>query len=173
MSRKWFQRIMNSNWFFLIPLAIFVVNAREDARLRWAVLETLMNVMIALCVCRSTIRTRGLAGRVLNWPPLVFVGILSYSLYLWQQLFIDRASSFWTARFPQNLILAFCAALLCHYVIEKPFLRLRDAKRTGYGAAGPQHAALSTPCPDPHSSRAFSPQQHPSISGVSESPADG
>lgn len=138
MSQKWFQRIMNSKWFLLIPLAIFVVNAMGEARLRWAVLETLMNVMIALCVCRSTIRTQDLAGRVLNWPPLAFVGVLSYSLYLWQQLFIDRASSFWTARFPQNLVLAFCAALLCHYAIEKPFLRFRDA-----------HRARRAPAPEP------------------------
>lgn len=128
LNRNWFRRIMNSNWFFLIPLAIFAVNARGGARLRWALLETLINVMIALCVCRATIHTQDFAGRVLNWPPLAFVGVLSYSLYLWQQPFIDRASTLWIARFPQNLILAFFAALLCHYVIEKPFLRLRERK---------------------------------------------
>ena len=130
LNRKWFQRIMDSRWFFLIPLAIFVINARGGARLRWALLETLINVMIALCVCRATIRTQDLAGRVLNWPPLAFVGVLSYSLYLWQQPFIDRSSTLWIARFPQNLILAFCAALLCHYAIEKPFLKLREAGRS-------------------------------------------
>lgn len=27
-------------------------------------------------------------GRILNWRPLVHIGILSYSLYLWQQLFL-------------------------------------------------------------------------------------
>ena len=134
LNRKWFQRIMNSNWFFLIPLAIFVVNARSGARLRWGLLETLINVMIALCVCRATTHTQDFAGRVLNWRPLVFVGVLSYSLYLWQQPFIDRTSTFWVARFPQNLILAFCAALICHYAIEKPFLRLREGRHVATSA---------------------------------------
>jgi peptidoglycan/LPS O-acetylase OafA/YrhL len=59
----------------------------------------------------------------------VFVGVLSYSLYLWQQLFLNRASTSWIERFPENLVLAFCAALVCHYAIERPFLKLRDAKR--------------------------------------------
>ena len=175
LNKKWFQRIMNSNWFFLIPLAIFAVNARGGARLRWALLETLINVMIALCVCRATIHTQDFAGRVLNWPPLAFVGVLSYSLYLWQQPFIDRASTLWIARFPQNLILAFCAALLCHYAIEKPFLSLRDAKRV--------RRAPSTEVPQPVGSMpvsrsavptdALTSQARPVISQVSESPADG
>ncbi|PYU09649.1 MAG: hypothetical protein DMG37_22710 [Acidobacteria bacterium] len=41
----------------------------------------------------------------------------------------DISISYWPAGFPQNLILAFAPALLCHYVIEKPFLEVRDARR--------------------------------------------
>jgi peptidoglycan/LPS O-acetylase OafA/YrhL len=51
--------------------------------------------------------------------------VLSYSIYLWQQPFLDRASDGFVHRFPQNLILAFAAALASYYLIEKPFLRLR------------------------------------------------
>ncbi len=91
--------------------------------------DDLLALSIGLCVCRATIHTKDWAGRVLNSAPFVFVGVLSYSLYLWQQLFLNRNLSNWPERFPQNLILAFCAALLCHYGIEKPFLRLRDTKR--------------------------------------------
>ncbi len=29
-------------------------------------------------------------GRLLNWKPVVHVGLISYSLYLWQQLFLSR-----------------------------------------------------------------------------------
>jgi peptidoglycan/LPS O-acetylase OafA/YrhL len=55
----------------------------------------------------------------------VFVGTLSYSLYLWQQLFLNRESSAWINTFPQNLILAIAAALASYFLLEKPFLRLR------------------------------------------------
>ena len=134
LSRPWFRKIMDSRMFFLVPLAAFALNMKSGGRLRWALLETLINILIALCVCRATIHTDDVVGRVLNSRILVFVGILSYSLYLWQQLFINRTSSFWTERFPQNLIFAFCAALVCHYAIEKPFLSLRDVKRTSPAA---------------------------------------
>ena len=56
---------------------------------------------------------------------LVFVGILSYSLYLWQQPFLHRDSQAPLASFPLNLVVAVGCALLSYYVIERPSLRLR------------------------------------------------
>lgn len=126
LQRRWFRRLIECRAFFLIPLAAFLLNARGGARLRFAVLETVINVAIALCICRSTLITKDWAGRILNWEPLVFIGVLSYSLYVWQQLFLNRGSSLWINRFPENLMFAFGAALISYYAIEKPFLRLRD-----------------------------------------------
>ena len=129
LRQPWFQRILSSRYFFLVPLAALALNARGGARLRWAVLETLMNILIALCVCRATVDVKSWGGRILNARALVFVGVLSYSLYLWQQLFFDKSSNAWVEQFPQNLVLAFVAALLCHQLIEKPFLKLRDTRK--------------------------------------------
>ena len=128
LRQRWFRSVMDSRFFFVIPLAAFALNLKPGGRIRWLVLETMINLLIALCICRVTIRPEDWAGRLLNWQPLVFVGVLSYSLYLWQQLFLNRLSDMWMARFPQNVILACCAALLCHYAIERPFLSLRDAR---------------------------------------------
>jgi peptidoglycan/LPS O-acetylase OafA/YrhL len=64
------------------------------------------------------------AGRVLNTWPLVQLGLLSYSLYLWQQLFINPQRWSSVTRFPVNLLWALAAACLCHWLIEKPALRL-------------------------------------------------
>ncbi len=65
----------------------------------------------------------------LNNPWVQFVGILSYSLYIWQQYFLipsyNPFSKYWWARFPQNALLIFPTALLSYYLIEKPFLRLK------------------------------------------------
>jgi len=148
LARPWFRKIIDSRLFFLIPLGAWALNVRPGARLRWLVLETLINLLIGLCVCRATIHTKDWAGRALNSRPFVFVGVLSYSLYLWQQLFLNRGSSAWPARFPQNLILAFAAAILCHYLIEKPFLRLREAKhaaRTSASVASADTASALRP----------------------------
>ena len=66
-------------------------------------------------------------GRMLNLPAVSFVGVLSYSLYLWQQLFLDRLSDSPYCAFPLNLVLVFGMALFSYLVIEAPFLRARGA----------------------------------------------
>jgi peptidoglycan/LPS O-acetylase OafA/YrhL len=62
----------------------------------------------------------------LNFQPVVFLGKISYSLYLWQQLFFYRPD-------PLPAYFAFPLALGCacasYFLIEQPMLRLRDAKR--------------------------------------------
>jgi peptidoglycan/LPS O-acetylase OafA/YrhL len=62
-------------------------------------------------------------SRILDARPVSFVGRISYSLYLWQQLFLvpgwSAEASWWTA-FPINLALAFAAAIASYYLIEKP-----------------------------------------------------
>jgi peptidoglycan/LPS O-acetylase OafA/YrhL len=69
-------------------------------------------------------------GRFLNAAPLAWVGRLSYSLYLWQQLFLDPTNSArWVCRFPQNVILSFSAAVASYYLVERPMMRFRKRHR--------------------------------------------
>lgn len=143
LGMTWFRRIIDSRAFFLVPIAALLLNLKPGGRIRWFVLETIINILIALCVCRVAIHTRDWVGRLLNWGPITYVGVLSYSLYVWQQLFINRNSTAWTERFPQNLIFAVSAALLCHYFIEKPFLRLRDARRMHHPIRGRSSASTA------------------------------
>ena len=64
-------------------------------------------------------------GRLLNARPLVFIGVISYSLYLWQQPFLNRNVFAALNRFPQNAVLAFIVSLLSYYLVERPMLGLR------------------------------------------------
>jgi peptidoglycan/LPS O-acetylase OafA/YrhL len=72
-----------------------------------------------------------LAGRILNSPLMLHLGVLSYSLYLWQQLFLTPLNTTWTGVFPLNLVCAYAAAWLCFNLIEKPFLRLKQKYSVG------------------------------------------
>ena len=65
-------------------------------------------------------------GRILNMQPLVAIGVLSYSLYLWQQPFLNPHSNSPIADFPANVILALCAAVASYLFIKRPFLMLRS-----------------------------------------------
>jgi peptidoglycan/LPS O-acetylase OafA/YrhL len=70
-------------------------------------------------------RPAGVIGGLLNWGPMVWIGQLSYSLYLWQQVFCWHSQLPWLGQFPQNLIAAFVAAALSYYILEAPFAKIR------------------------------------------------
>jgi peptidoglycan/LPS O-acetylase OafA/YrhL len=122
-----YQRLLRSKLFLLIPLLVVVTNIMHD-RWRPSLLAgfTVMNIGIALTVdwCVTNHQTR--VGRLLNSGPIVYVGTISYSLYLWQQIFLNRYSAAATASFPLNIGLAFLCALGSFYLIERPSLVLRQ-----------------------------------------------
>lgn len=63
--------------------------------------------------------------RLLSLGPVVWTGRLSYSLYLWQQLFCGIHTGAAWERPPQNVVLTFVAAAASYYGLEQPALRLR------------------------------------------------
>jgi peptidoglycan/LPS O-acetylase OafA/YrhL len=90
---------------------------------------SVINIGLAILVHRSVYCHRDWIGRVLNWKPVAFVGVLSYSLYLWQQLFLDRSSTAWINAFPQNILFAVAASMGSYLLLEKPLLKLRHRFR--------------------------------------------
>ena len=71
----------------------------------------------------------------LNLQPVVWVGTLSYSLYIWQQLFCSKPESFgwdavWWMSWPGWLVATFAVAASSYYFLEMPFLKLRAKLRT-------------------------------------------
>ena len=71
---------------------------------------------------------------MLNWGPLVWLGTLSYSLYLWQEPFLNHFRPTRATTYPLNLVLAFGCAVASYYLIEKPILTWR-AQRAARAAA--------------------------------------
>ena len=70
---------------------------------------------------------------ILDWGPLVWIGKLSYSLYLWNPLFCYGSPFAVLGRFPLNVLATLVMACASYYAIERPALRLRD--RLGQGRA--------------------------------------
>jgi peptidoglycan/LPS O-acetylase OafA/YrhL len=100
----------------LVPMCVPITRLRTLVLL--FALWPLMNVSIA-GVLLHVVQT---PYRFLNFAPIVWLGKISYSLYLWQQLFAYSSQ-------PKPLyFLLFALALAClsYYLIEKPMLRMRD-----------------------------------------------
>jgi peptidoglycan/LPS O-acetylase OafA/YrhL len=83
---------------------------------------TLEGIAICLVMLYVVRRPGTVSGRVLNLAPVRHIGIVSYSLYLWQNIIIGKGERY----FPWDLIALLAAAELSYWVVERPALRLRD-----------------------------------------------
>jgi peptidoglycan/LPS O-acetylase OafA/YrhL len=77
-------------------------------------------------------------GRLLNWKPVTHIGVLSYSIYIWQQLFLNPHNvsvfgTFFIAKVPLSFLSIFLAASGSYYLIERPALRLREHAERVFG----------------------------------------
>ncbi|MEO8725453.1 MAG: acyltransferase [Acidobacteriaceae bacterium] len=64
--------------------------------------------------------------RILNNRLATSIGAMSYSLYLWQQPFLNRNGHSWFNAFPVNLVLVFLCAWISYRWVEQPILRARS-----------------------------------------------
>ena len=68
-------------------------------------------------------------GALLGWlssAPAAAIGRMSYSIYLWQQLFLDRGSTATMCRFPVNLLAVAAMSTLSYFAVERTSLALRQ-----------------------------------------------
>lgn len=129
--------------------AFLLIDAKERAKLteqlRWPAwtfvaavwlmsvyfYSTLTSVLVAcaapILLLGTLTHPRWLLSRVLESAPFVWLGRISYSLYLWQLLFLvpgwDHPAHWWNT-WPLNVPACFAAAAASYYWIEKPFIRL-------------------------------------------------
>ncbi len=98
--------------------------------------RTCTGALIVLLLLWCVRNADGLTGRLLNSPLLIHIGVLSYSLYLWQTLFLNEKSQtlfqglpFGLPRvivFPMSWLATFFVSELSLLLVERPSLALRD-----------------------------------------------
>lgn len=133
-SRLWaipaYQRIISSPFVAGLPAGALVLMALDSGSiLRDVVGYPVLNLGIAMTLDRYMRFPLYPVGRMLNLRPVVWIGVLSYSLYLWQQLFAFRwglqLSAFEPHPVVTRLACTFACAAASFYLVERPFLRLR------------------------------------------------
>lgn len=83
------------------------------------------NVCIGFIIAISITFRNNIYFAFLNSSPMDYLGKLSYSIYLWQQLFFSKKVGL-LAQLPVNLICILGISVASYYLVEKPFLRLKD-----------------------------------------------
>jgi peptidoglycan/LPS O-acetylase OafA/YrhL len=127
----------NSSYTLLGGLLLLAVSTYAHRFGKYAILlgdpiDALAMALIIVALVHTNVQS--LIGRALNCKPIVFLGVLSYSLYLWQQLFTSRLPAILRLPWYVAVGLLLLTAIASHYIIELPFLRLKDRKRSA--AAG-------------------------------------
>jgi peptidoglycan/LPS O-acetylase OafA/YrhL len=110
-----------------------------------------IDVLMVLLPLVTIADSRGFVSRLLRTELMQWIGRLSYSLYLWQQLFLPYydAPKGLVQRFPVNIVAAFAAAAFSYYLVERPAIafgrRLAQKRRdVSFASVAPSPSALST-----------------------------
>jgi peptidoglycan/LPS O-acetylase OafA/YrhL len=123
------KRYLTNNYIVLIAgLFLFIISAILKMYFKGAYTITLgmsLNSVCIMILIYWCIYVPSKVSTLLNTRPLVYIGILSYSLYIWQELFLTNIYTTWVNRFPQNIMVVFVVAICSYYLIEKPILNLK------------------------------------------------
>jgi peptidoglycan/LPS O-acetylase OafA/YrhL len=132
--------IMSKNWsLFALTAFLYLVFAGKIAQLIGLYNETIVpifypksntgpisNLAIACIMMYSIFGPKNSWFKFLNLRIINYIGLLSYSIYLWQQLFLLGPKEYFIFNFPQNLVFIIFFSLFSYYIIEKPFLKLKS-----------------------------------------------
>ena len=101
-------------------LVAFYFLSRGSDRIE-AIQKTIQSLVIPLIVTGTVLNPHTWMGRILEVAPMRFLGRISYSLYLWQEMALAALfqSALWL-----RLCVALAAAVTSYYAIEQPFIRV-------------------------------------------------
>jgi len=118
------MRIILSVMFFLFvigPIATWYLQAAYNLTIG----ITMNNISIMILLYWA-MYVPSKASDFLNKKFISHLGIASYSLYVWQQLFLTDRNDLWVNKFPQNILVAIGVGMASHYLAEKPILKLKN-----------------------------------------------
>ena len=116
-----YRRLVNSVApVFIAACAFWICGSGFPVWFRYVVGIPFLNFGIAMTLDRYMRMPAADIGRFLNWRPIAWLGTISYSLYLWQQLFL-----FSNLDLPVVVRVGFSVAMavVSFYLVEKPLRR--------------------------------------------------
>jgi len=121
------SRFMESVPAWVSGLMILVFHYEPISEiLKQALCYPLIHFCVAALILRVIRVERDPVAKLLSMRPLVFIGAISYSLYLFQQPVFNRPPLEMLPGFPWHIVLVFALAIASHYCVELPFMKWRE-----------------------------------------------
>ena len=120
-------RVLSKIPALLLWLVLFVwMMFAESYTHAWYI--SIQEILVVLCLAQVVLCNRGALGKFMRLPALRYCGTISYSLYLWQQMFLVTSVPSWgpLRQLPMALIVPFLIAAASYQFLEKPILRRKD-----------------------------------------------
>jgi len=131
-ARNILDRILRSDWTPLVAIVAMALHLSFTGTIRWrfaidiVIVTPVEAVLLALFIAWAVMNPDHLVGRALNARALRFIGVGSYSLYIWQQLFLGPQVPFANQWLLHSRLAAVGACAAVSYIlVERPALRLR------------------------------------------------
>ena len=89
---------------------------------------TVSEILVAAALAQVVLMPDSWAGTILRHRGLRYLGTISYSVYLWQELFVTADSPTWGVlrQFPLAIVCPVAIAIASYHLVEKPILGLKD-----------------------------------------------
>lgn len=89
--------------------------------------QFIISLSILFLIFSNILPSNKLVFKILNNKAVVHIGILSYSIYIWQQLFfVGPFTGLWRT-FPYNILIIYGVGLMSYNLWEKPFLKIKNS----------------------------------------------
>jgi peptidoglycan/LPS O-acetylase OafA/YrhL len=144
--RRW---IGGMPWWLWLLLASTIVYS-EVRPLRPLLLGVLQPVIFTLLIIATVLRPTTLVGKVLESAPLRHIGVISYGLYIWQELFLAEGPASQSPlgifqRWPVSWLMVAIVPILSFVFLEKPLIGVgrRLSKRISVKSSGALPATAS------------------------------
>jgi peptidoglycan/LPS O-acetylase OafA/YrhL len=123
--RSWFIKVSSNGKLIFLTVAGILISQRY---LDGHGTNEICCIGFHLAVLSTMFHPGTWLGRLLETRLFMFMGKISYSLYLWHVLFFIRRPEASSLRFlqsaPWNVIAAIVCAVLSYYLVEKPLIRI-------------------------------------------------
>lgn len=118
------DRLSPGMWILLLGALMWCVAYQPPLAMLWQA------ILVPMVLVGTVLRPIRLVAWILEAHPLRWIGRISYSLYIWQQLFLVSSGEprplplGILQECPINMIVVFVAAIASYYLIERPLINM-------------------------------------------------